>query len=330
LTTTPVIQAPAKTRRTRWLERATLTGIGISIGIHLILLVIASLLSVQFNFGDAGGEPSDGVEFAILTSEDLAAMASPRIDSESVETDVSPLETVTDLDLLADLNSDDSVSDLADSIAPSLSPGGGSLTGIDPSAGSAGAGSGSGASFFGLEAEGTRFAYIVDRSGSMNTLTGSREYSRWELTRNELVRSIQALDAGAEFTVELYSGTSISLFGNKDWVRASQPNKVSANAALYLIEPTGSTHPLTALERAFKLDPPPDAIYLMTDGEFVDSDRVPDRIRSLNRGKGVTVHCILFGDPGGSPSETLRVINVMRTIARGSGGRFTHIRDSGP
>ena len=329
-TTTPDIPTPTSTRRYRWLERATISGIAISIAIHLALLIIASLLSVQFHFGDAGGDEGDGVEFAILSSEDLAALSTPQIDVSSVETDASPFETVTDLDLLADMETDRSVSDLTNSIAPALAPGGGSLVGIDPSAGSAGAGSGGGASFFGLEAEGSRFAYIVDRSGSMNSLTGNGELTRWELTRNELIRSILALDSSAEFTVELYSGSADSLFGTGDWVMATQPNKVSANAALFMVNPDGSTHPLTAIRSVFELEPLPDAIYLMTDGEFEETDQVPDQIRVLNRGRNVPIHCILFGDPGRTPDDTRRVLNVMKTIARNSGGRFTHIRESKP
>ncbi|MCA9304191.1 MAG: hypothetical protein KC996_08720 [Phycisphaerales bacterium] len=321
---------PTRRRRTRWIERATLSGIAISVAIHLLLLIIASLLSVQFHFGDAGGDESDGVEFAILSSEDLAALSTPQIDVSSVETEVSPFESVTDLDLLADMETEQSVSDLSDSIAPALAPGGGALVGIDPNAGSAGAGSGGGASFFGLEAEGSRFAYIVDRSGSMNSLTGNGELTRWELTRNELIRSLLALESGAEFTVELYSGSSSSLFGTGDWVMATQPNKVSANAALFTINPDGSTHPLPAIRSVFQLEPLPDAIYLMTDGEFEETDHVPDQIRTLNRGKNVPIHCILFGEPGRTPDDTRRVITVMKTIARTSGGRFTHIRESKP
>ena len=329
-TTQPDIPMPARVRRTRWIERATISGIVVSVAVHLVLLVLAAMLSVQFNFGDAGGKEGEGVEFAILTSEDLAAMSAPQIDVSAVETEVSPLETVTDLDLLADVQADQSVSDLSDSIAPSLAPGGGALVGIDPNAGSAGAGSGGGASFFGLEAEGTRFAYIVDRSGSMNSLTGNGEMSRWELTRNELIRSISELDANAEFTVELYSGSAESLFGTGDWVLATQPNKISANTALFMVNPDGSTHPVTAISRVFQLEPLPDAIYLMTDGEFEQTDRVPDQIRAMNKKNRVPIHCILFGDPGRTPDDTRRVIGVMKSIARLSGGRFTHIRESKP
>lgn len=330
LSTQNDIMVPNGTRRRRWIERATISGIAVSVVVHLIILVLAAILNVQFNFGDAGGEQGEGVEFAILSSEDLAAMSTPQIDVSSIDTQTSPFDTVTDLDLLADVQTDQSVSDLSDSIAPALAPGGGSLVGIDPDSGSAGAGSGGGASFFGLEAEGTRFAYIVDRSGSMNSLTGNGELSRWELTRNELMRSISDLSSSAEFTVELYSGSAQSLFGTGDWILASETNKISAKAALFLISPGGSTHPLTALQRVFELEPLPDAIYLMTDGEFVETDQVPDRIRVMNRGHEVPVHCILFGDPGGSPDDTRRVIGVMQSIARRSGGRFTHVREIKP
>lgn len=321
---------PTRTRRTRWIERATISGIAVSVVVHLVILLLAAILNVQFNFGDAGGEQGEGVEFAILSSEDLAAMSTPQIDVSSIETETSPFETVTDLDLLADVQTDQSVSDLSDSIAPALAPGGGALVGIDSDSGSAGAGSGGGASFFGLEAEGSRFAYIVDRSGSMMTYTGNGELSRWELTRNELMRSISDLDSSAEFTVQLYSGSAQSLFGTGDWILATETNKISAKAALFLVSPGGATHPLPALRSVFELEPAPDAIYLMTDGEFVETDQVPDQIRLMNRGKNVPIHCILFGDPGGSQDDTRRVIGVMQNIARRSGGRFTHVRENKP
>lgn len=323
-------ESPAGRRSRRLIEKATIVGIGVSLAVHLVLLILAALLNVQFSYGDAGGSEGEGVEFAILTSDDLDAMTAVPIEAPSVDAQVAEFEPITDLDLLSDIQTDLSVSDLADSIAPSLSPAGGSLSGNDSTIGSAGAGSGSGASFFGLEAAGSRFAYVVDRSGSMNSLTQSQEMSRWEMTRNELVRSIRGLDAGAEFVVELYSGSSISLFGTGEWIRATQPNKLSANAALLAIDPVGATHPNSAMTRVFSMEPPPDAIYLMTDGEFVESDQVPERIKDLNKGKRVPIHCILFGSPGGSPDDTKRVIKVMRTIARTSGGRFTHIREGRP
>src|SRR5690606_41493919 len=67
--------------------------------------------------------------------------------------------------LLSDVGAEQSVNDLAETLAPELENGGRSLSAMDAQTGSSGAGAGEGASFFGLEAKGKRFAYIVDRSG---------------------------------------------------------------------------------------------------------------------------------------------------------------------
>ena len=191
-------------------------GLVFSIAVHLIIMLIAALVTVDFGYADAGGAEGDEVDFAVLTDAELAQMQSPKVTQESFEVATIPTEAMQ-IDLLSDNNSEDSVDELADSIAPSLDPGGGSLTSIDSSTGSAGAGTGDGASFFGLEAKGRRFAYIVDLSGSMNTLTGQGVFTRWELTRSELIRSIDALDQHAQFAIVLYSSNAVAVFGQGNW-----------------------------------------------------------------------------------------------------------------
>ncbi len=301
-------------------------GLGFSIGVHLIIMLIAALVTVDFGNADAGGNSGDEVDFAVLTSSDLAQMQSPKLNQESFEVAVNPTEAIR-ADLLSDASNEDSVDELADSIAPSLSPGGGSLTSIDSSTGSAGAGTGDGASFFGLEAEGRNFAYIVDISGSMNTLTERGINTRWELTRSELIRSIDALDNRAEFSVVLYSSNAIAVFGQGIWTQASPPNKRLASGTLLGFEPNGGTRPHAGFLLTFNLDPEPDAIYFMTDGLF-DVD-VPNQIKQLNRRTLVPIHTILFGELA-DQREAQAALNMMQSIARNSGGKFTHIRDGRP
>lgn len=301
-------------------------GLLFSLGVHLIVMLIAALVTVNFGSADAGGGSGDEVDFAVLTDAQLAEMQSPRVTQESFEVAAIPTEAMQ-VDLLAETDTEDSVDELADSIAPSLSPGGGSLTSFDSSTGASGAGTGDGASFFGLEAKGRRFAYIVDISGSMNTLTGEGAFTRWELTRSELIRSIDALDQHAQFSVVLYSSNAVAVFGQGSWVQATPGNKQLAASTLMGFDPGGGTRPLQGFEMVFELSPEGDAIYFMTDGLF--DIEVPAQVRQLNRRDLVPIHTILFGELA-NPRDATAALNMMRDISRNSGGRFTHVREGRP
>lgn len=315
-----------KSARRRLIERATIMGLGFSILIHLVILAIAAIVTIDFGAADVGGNQGDDVDFAILTDAELAQMQSPKVAYESFE--VAPIATdAARVDLLSDQNNEDSIDELADSIAPTLNPGGGSLMSIDTSTGSAGAGTGDGASFFGLEATGRRFAYIVDISGSMNTLDASGAFTRWDQTRSELIRSISNLDEHAQFCVMLYSSNAIAIFGQGNWTQANQSNKVLAARTLLGFNPNGGTKPLAGFEMVFDLDPTTDAIYFMTDGLF--DTEIPGQVRSLNRRELVPIHTILFGELA-NQDDAQAALNMMRNIARQSGGKFTHVREIRP
>ncbi len=320
----PLGDPMVKTSRRKLIERATIAGLGISILVHLVLLLIAVLVRVDYKFADAGGTQSEPVEFAILSQADLNEQTA--VDVEEIEFSEIETEAVVDLDLLTDVGSEHSLSDLADSIAPELMSGGSAMSSVDSMTGSSGAGTGEGASFFGLEASGQRFAYIVDRSTSMKTLIPSGELSRWELTQIELIRSVHGLSANSEFYVVLYSSDAIPLFGGSEWIKASQANKTSTAYAMMSTGANGGTMPIDAFTAVLTLDPKPDAVYFMTDGEF-DQD-VPGRVAQMNRRRRVPIHCILFGDPG-SIEKTQRVEGMLQSIARSSRGRYRHVLDSG-
>lgn len=314
--------------RRKFIERATIMGLGLSLLTHILILLFAALVTINFGFGDAGGGGAeDEVDFAILTNTQLAQSQAPKVEFETFEVTPSLAETVTPMELLSEISTEQSMSELAESITPSIAPGGGSLSSIETTTGDAGAGTGDGASFFGLEAQGSRFAYIVDISGSMNTLTPDGEATRWELTRSELIRSLAGLDTQFEFFVELYSSAPINLFGTTDWVKSGKSQKRLATSALFQVAPVGGTKPMPAFQQVFALKPTPDAIYFMTDG-MIGND-VPALVRQLNRSGDIPIHCILFGSPGDEQSAKAAK-NMLMAIARQSGGKFTHIKEGMP
>lgn len=313
------------TNRRRLIERATIGGLVISVVIHLVLMVIALLVRIDYKFADAGGGgETDPVEFSLMTQAELNQQTA--IDVEEIEFIQIETESIVDLDLLADSGAEQSVNDLADTIAPELENGGGSISDVQVQTGTSGAGTGEGASFFGLEASGRRFAYIVDRSGSMNTPIRSGEMSRWELTQIELIRSVQGLGASAEYFVVLFSTDMKPLFGGSDWIKGTKGNKRLTASAMMSSNANGGTDPEDAFALVFSLEPKPDAIYFMTDGEFNSS--VPGRIAQLNRRRRVPIHCILLGQPG-SAAITQKVETMLKGIARSSNGRYRHVEEAG-
>ncbi len=287
-------------------------------------MIVALVVRIDYKFADAGGGANEPIEFSLITEAELNEQTAINVDEiEFVEIET---ESLVDLDLLADSGASQSVNELADTMAPELENGGGSISDLDVQTGSSGAGTGEGASFFGLEASGKRFAYIVDRSGSMNTLIRSGEMSRWELTQIELIRSVQGLSAGAEYFVVLFSTGMTPLFGGSDWIKGTQGNKRLTASAMMSSTANGGTDPEEAFRLVFSLEPKPDAIYFMTDGEF--NSNVPGRISQMNRRRRVPIHCILLGEPG-SAAITQKVEGMLKGIARSSNGRYRHVEDVG-
>lgn len=313
-----------KSSRRKFIERATLSGIGISILVHLVLLGIAVLVRIDYTFADAGGGGPEPVEFAIMAQSDLNEQTA--VDVQEVEFAEIQTESVLDLELLSESGIEQSVSDLADAMAPDLESGGMSLADVDVRSGSSGAGSGEGASFFGLEATGKRFVYIVDRSGSMDSTLTSGEMTRWELTQVELIRSLHGLAANVEFYVILYSTAPTPLLTELQWLKANKGNKAAASVAVMAQFPGGGTFPENAFEIVYQLDPAPDAIYFMTDGEF--KEEVPAQIARLNRRSRTPIHCILFGESR-NLQNFAKVEAMLKNIARTSNGRYRHVVGGG-
>jgi hypothetical protein len=163
------------------------------------------------------------------------------------------------------------------------------------------------AQFFGASASGNRIIFIVDRSGSM---TDSLDY-----VKRELKRSIGALDENQEFHVLFYSSGPAVEMPVRQPVKASTANKQSAYTFINGVIPQGETDPSRALERAFACKP--DAIYLLTDGEF---DReIIGLAKRLNSDGKVKIHTIGFLYRTG---ET-----VLKAIAEQNGGQYKFVSE---
>ena len=121
--------------------------------------------------------------------------------------------------------------------------------------------------FFGAQAYGNSFVFVLDISASM----AARNGQRLQRATMELIRSINQLNAQQNFSVVLYSDRAMPMFlaGNEPEMRQATPkNKQAAITWLkYWARPVGGTFPASALQIAGKLKP--DAVFFLSDGEFL-------------------------------------------------------------
>jgi hypothetical protein len=289
---------------------AGLVGTSTSLLVHLLILALAALITFSRGGGGEGLHQDGSVQFAVISEQELAALedAALALDSPS-----APELEATDLPAVDSLMSDLEVelSGLMEAAELQAELGGGDISGTD--LGLEGAGGG-GSSFFGIEATGSRFVYIVDISGSMSI------GGRIEALRDELTTAIEGLSGSSRFFVCLFNHEAVALGRRNDWVEASRSGKRWAVERIGReVVPGGGTVPQPAFQLVFeRLRPPPDAIYFMTDGEFAEIAVV--EIRRMNT-RRVPIHCITFGDRSGE--------RLMRQIAKENDGTYVHVPGPG-
>lgn len=192
---------------------------------------------------------------------------------------------------------------------------------------------GGGSSFFGTPRKGRRVAYVVDYSESMKSDTEAGG-TRLDALKKELTRSINSLRNGMSFNVIFFSQSAwtIAVEGpdeaDKGWNGLGEPPPVPWHMAsertksvfAERIENMGcgiGTVWASPLKLAFSMRPPPDIVYLLSDGEPSDLDYVLNRVDEMNP-TGVPIDTFAMEAPG-TPAQ------AMQEMARETGGRFTMI-----
>lgn len=301
-------------RIAKWSLGGYSLGVVISIVTHLVLMMAAGF--VYFGYGPGigdGGAGDEGIELSIVDEGPGVETPDVALDSGApVAADAneplpdSTLSAPSDLTGPAGLGagSSEALGDAAAKLGGAGSGGGDGL-----GVGGSGGGGGGGSKFFGVEAAGSRFAYIVDVSGSMQGI-------KIQQLKAELHETIGGLLERMSFIVMCFSSDKMALGGRERWTAANDAAKKWAKVKIDEISANGGTNPQTSFEAIFAVTPRPDAIYFMTDGQFDPS--VADTIEFLNRtGKKVPVHCITFGDRSAE--------ELMRRIASQSGGTYKHV-----
>ncbi len=164
--------------------------------------------------------------------------------------------------------------------------------------------------FMGVSGNARLVSYVCDASGSM--------MNKFDGLRMEIRKAVDVLKPIQSFSI---------IFFQEDKEAALAPQLVVANPAnkrkafdfLDRVSAHGATDPIPGLRLAFQQKP--QLVYLLTDGDFPDNDKVLEFIRQNNKDKAVKINTIAFMDRGEAYEK------VLQTIASENGGTFKYVSE---
>lgn len=176
------------------------------------------------------------------------------------------------------------------------------------------------ARFFGVKIESHHVVFVVDISGSMaeqleSVKIGDRAATRMEIVKQELVKTLGALDAASSFNMVTFNASI------QKWKESSIAMSDKARAeAIDWVEHLGSrggTNIYDALAFAF-IDSGVDTIFLLTDGEpsagtVTDLGLIRQHIAGWNETRHIKIHCVAVGSD----------FPLLEWIAQDAGGTYT-------
>jgi hypothetical protein len=165
---------------------------------------------------------------------------------------------------------------------------------------------GNSANFYGVEADGDDFVFVVDMSGSMSG-------SRFRRAKNEVRRSIEALSPTQRYFVIFFSDNAWPMPG-RELIEATPENLSDTRHWLQQAACQGGTNPLPALLDAIDLDP--DAIFLLSDGRF--DPNTAFQVKDAETVPAIPIHTIGFANAAGEP--------MLRAISDATGGTYRFVR----
>ena len=175
------------------------------------------------------------------------------------------------------------------------------------------------ARFFDVPAAGHTFVFVVDCSLSMHG-------KKWHRVRRELVECVARLAEDQCFYVILFDELAHPMFGSYSPeprpVVAHESNVARLEEWLNRAELASGTKPCGAMKLAMTLDP--DAIYLLSDGEFHDPTAA--YLRGVNRQVDASGSLVPRVPVHAIGIESWEAESVLRGIAADNGGTFRHVR----
>jgi len=171
---------------------------------------------------------------------------------------------------------------------------------------------------YGIEADGFKFVYVFDRSGSMG---GSGNNSPLVSAKMQLLASLEPLQENHQFQIIFYNEKPImfGLAGHPDkLVFGTRSNKRSAEQFVQAVAADGGTRHEEALWAALRLQP--DVIFFLTDADQPAMSATSlERIKRANSG-GCSINTIEFG-----PGPQVRKDNFLVQLARENNGHYKYI-----
>jgi uncharacterized protein with von Willebrand factor type A (vWA) domain len=167
-----------------------------------------------------------------------------------------------------------------------------------------------GVSFFGTKSKGTRYVFVIDKSGSMGA------HNKFGRAKRELIKTLKALPKNSRFMIYFFDEGSEQMPVNN--MMAAVPGNISwAEDWVKSVGMGGGTDPRRALKSGFSLKP--DTLWLLTDGEFDNESAVLAQIRSANPKDRVRINTLAIMDRGGE--------RVLKQIARENDGTYRFVQN---
>lgn len=176
------------------------------------------------------------------------------------------------------------------------------------------------ASFFGSKATGDRFVFLIDNSGSM-------QRGRMETTMMELLKTVRSLSYSQSFYVIFYSDQAYPMFypeSVEEMLPATRENRDRLERWLHTVEICLGGALKDAMAMAEKLEP--DAVYVLSDGDYLFYERDGQRVMSSSLRKltepndwKFTINTLGMTVRDADDAEALTL------IAQAHGGKFRNV-----
>lgn len=180
---------------------------------------------------------------------------------------------------------------------------------------------GEGAEFFGVQARGSKFVFVVDSSNSMRR-------GKLDAAKEELLYAVRRLSSDQRFYVIFFNGNTVPMSLDESGEPEPEPlpatteNILRLEAWIDAVEVDPWTNPHEAMRQAIALLP--DAIYLLSDGRFTDRGETVRFLKKENyvcdakgRRPKVVIHTVGFHQRDGEPT--------LKRIARSYGGAYRFV-----
>jgi hypothetical protein len=356
---------PEQAKKLRWQKLADKVGLrtlGMSVGVHLFLLLVATFIGVsqvmdrQVDFLPGGSSAQSQAASEALTHK-VQNKKNPWLKSKPIQRKIT-VQSLSANVVLPDMPAMDMTdfSKINSRMDLSKAPTSGSSQpmGLGGAGGGFGAGIGRGGkfNFIGQTATGRRVVFVVDVSGSMSQrLKGeNQEMSRFDLLKKELIKAVKQIPMGTAYQViyfsdfawphnEVDSRNSVAMakfrweVTAQDYKQVKIPSFKYIQATPFSIQDSvniiqgsdnpGGTNWGSGLLMALNANPKPDVVFFMTDGNRTDEMGWIDVVNAENKRK------LPMAAIHTSVIAQTDAAREMDALARSNNGTFTVINDEG-